>query len=254
MTNRGSAVSPHPASSTSAWSSSPGVLARQRGIDTSRDNRRPAVATGDCVHGEDGTKPTDINTSACLEHSERFPNSTDSVATAEGRVIDTTQRCSGDSMTVTPRRPSSSLESSSNRRTRKETHRSLRPRSGGMTPWGGRGGAPTFAGEGGLYGRSIKSCARHLRLSSDSDENNDKSQPEAKPTSLISFTTMSTPTTVTKGGGIALEFLAFRDKFTEVAVRQAKAQVLLANHAVREPHDGHTGVPRPLALNSVLGV
>lgn len=221
MTEGGSDVSPDPASSTFALSSAPGVL--QRGTDPSQDNMLP-VPSVNCAHAKGGIKATNMNANIFLTHSEGLGSLTDG-------VIYTTQRYSKESTIATPRRPNSSSEPQSNRCVRKDPHRFLRPKRGGMTPWSRRRGAPTSAVKGDLYDRSIKSCAQQLKMSSVSKQNGDRNQPEQR------------PTTTTKRGGIGLEFLAFRDKFTEVAVRQAKAQVLLANHAVRELHDGHAGVP-----------
>lgn len=141
---------------------------------------------------------------------------------------------------ATPRRPSSnSVASPSSRRLWKQSHRSLRSRGGdalGTSVLEGEELSPVY---GGLYGRSTRSCGRHPTMGSASADNNNISDEKNhhhrrhRHSGEQSTMAMFTPTMATKTGGVSLSFLAFRDKYTDLAVREAKAQILLANHVVR---------------------
>lgn len=203
---------------------------------------RPAIVSSS-AHVDDGSEAVAAQASALLDPSDICPNSAN-----ESSTFATAERSSsgggGSSAAAMPRRPSSTPGSSSRRRVGTKP-RSLRPKSGVVKSDCENNNQNTHVRTRGvLYDRSINSCGRHLRALSASEEKNMEKKGHhqrdaGKSTSLISLTTISTPTTFTTGSGLGLglEFLAFRDKYTDVVVREAKAKILLACHEVRERYN-----------------
>lgn len=203
------------------------------------DGEEGPITVGSSARVDDGSEAVAAQASALLDHGSICPNSTNKLHALE--TAERSSSCSGGSLAAaTPRRPNSTPGSSSGRRVGTEP-RSLRPKSGVVTSGcGNNNRGINVRPRGVLYDRSINSCARHLRALSDSEkkkiEKGHHQRDSAKSTSIISLTTISTPSTFTTGTGLGLglEFLAFRDKYTEVVVREAKARILLACHEVRE--------------------